>query len=87
VDAVRALIETILLERDGDQLKITLKGDLAGMLRPATNIICSSGDLRHEPLAHRQSAIRPRSFSDKKRTVAANPRASVTSFECGGLRR
>src|SRR5690606_35650943 len=32
VEAIRALIETILLEPDGDQLKITLKGDLAGML-------------------------------------------------------
>jgi HAMP domain-containing protein len=35
VDAIRALIETILLEPDGDQLKITLKGDLAGMLSAA----------------------------------------------------
>ena len=34
-DAIRALIETILLEPDGDQLKITLKGDLAGMLSAA----------------------------------------------------
>jgi site-specific DNA recombinase len=32
VDAIRALIEAIVLEPDGDQLKITLKGDLAGML-------------------------------------------------------
>jgi hypothetical protein len=29
------LIETILLEPDGDQLKITLKGDLAEMLSAA----------------------------------------------------
>jgi hypothetical protein len=35
VEAIRALIETIVLEPDGDQLKITLKGDLAGMLRAA----------------------------------------------------
>jgi DNA invertase Pin-like site-specific DNA recombinase len=35
VDAIRALIETILLEPDGEQLKITLKGDLAGMLSAA----------------------------------------------------
>ena len=35
VEAIRALIEAILLEPDGDQLKITLKGDLAGMLRAA----------------------------------------------------
>jgi hypothetical protein len=35
VDAIRALIETILLEPDGDELKITLKGDLAGMLSSA----------------------------------------------------
>ena len=35
VDAIRALIEAILLEPDGDELKITLKGDLAGMLSAA----------------------------------------------------
>jgi hypothetical protein len=35
VEAIRALIESILLEPDGDQLKITLKGDLAGMLSAA----------------------------------------------------
>ena len=35
VDAIRALIETILLEPDGERLKITLKGDLAGMLSAA----------------------------------------------------
>jgi site-specific DNA recombinase len=35
VDAIRALIETIQLERDGNELKITLKGDLAGMLSAA----------------------------------------------------
>ena len=35
VEAIRALIETILLEPDGDDLKITLKGDLAGMLSAA----------------------------------------------------
>ena len=34
-DAIRPLIDTILLEPDGDQLKITLKGDLAGMLSAA----------------------------------------------------
>ena len=34
-EAIRALIETILLEPDGDQVKITLKGDLAGMLSAA----------------------------------------------------
>jgi len=34
-DAIRALVEVILLEPDGDQLRITLKGDLAGMLRAA----------------------------------------------------
>ena len=32
---IRALIEAILLEPDGEQLKITLKGDLAGMLSAA----------------------------------------------------
>jgi site-specific DNA recombinase len=34
-EAIRALIETILLEPDGERLKITLKGDLAGMLSAA----------------------------------------------------
>ena len=34
-EAIRALIESILLEPDGDELKITLKGDLAGMLSAA----------------------------------------------------
>ena len=34
-EAIRALIEAILLEPDGDKLKITLKGDLAGMLSAA----------------------------------------------------
>jgi site-specific DNA recombinase len=34
-EAIRALIEAILLEPDGDQLKIRLKGDLAGMLSAA----------------------------------------------------
>jgi site-specific DNA recombinase len=36
-EAIRALIETILLEPNGDELKITLKGDLAGMLSAARN--------------------------------------------------
>ena len=34
-EAIRALIEAIQLEPDGDKLKITLKGDLAGMLSAA----------------------------------------------------
>jgi site-specific DNA recombinase len=34
-EAIRALIDAILLEADGDRLKITLKGDLAGMLSAA----------------------------------------------------
>ena len=34
-DAIRALIEAIVLEPDGERLKITLKGDLAGMLSAA----------------------------------------------------
>ncbi len=34
-DAIRALVEAVVLEPDGDQLKITLKGDLAGMLSAA----------------------------------------------------
>ncbi len=35
VDAIRALIEAIVLEPEGDRLNITLKGDLAGMLSAA----------------------------------------------------
>jgi hypothetical protein len=35
VEAIRALIEAILLEPDGDKLKITLKSALAGMLSAA----------------------------------------------------
>ena len=34
-DAIRALVEAIVLEPDGDRLNITLKGDLAGMLSAA----------------------------------------------------
>jgi hypothetical protein len=34
-DAIRALVEAVMLEPDGDELKITLKGDLAGMLSAA----------------------------------------------------
>ena len=37
VEAIRALIEAIVLEPDGEKLKITLKGDLAGMLSAATD--------------------------------------------------
>jgi hypothetical protein len=46
-EAIRALIEAILLEPDGDQLKITLKGDLAGMLSAARDTKRSpdTGDL------------------------------------------
>src|SRR5215211_4640549 len=33
--AIRALVEAIVLEPDGERLKITLKGDLAGMLSAA----------------------------------------------------
>lgn len=34
-EAIRALVEAIVLERDGQRLNITLKGDLAGMLNAA----------------------------------------------------
>jgi len=47
-EAIRALIEGILLEPDGERLKITLKGDLAGMLSAARDSIRSpdtGGDL------------------------------------------
>jgi hypothetical protein len=44
---VRALIEAIVLDPDDDQLKITLKGDLAGMLSAARDSMRSpdTGDL------------------------------------------
>jgi site-specific DNA recombinase len=47
IEAIRALIEAILLEPDGDHLKITLKGDLAGMLSAARDSMRSpeTGDL------------------------------------------
>jgi site-specific DNA recombinase len=46
-EAIRALIEAILLEPDGERLKITLKGDLAGMLSAARDTKRSpdAGDL------------------------------------------
>jgi hypothetical protein len=47
VQAIRALIEAILLEPDGDRLRITLKGDLASMLSAARHTMRSpeTGDL------------------------------------------
>jgi site-specific DNA recombinase len=46
-EAIRALVEAILLEPDGERLKITLKGDLAGMLSAARDTKRSpdTGDL------------------------------------------
>src|SRR3954447_18924871 len=41
-DAIRALVEAIVLEPDGYQLRITLKGDLAGML-------CAARDSKRSP--------------------------------------
>ena len=35
VQAIRALVEAIVLEPDGERLNITLQGDLAGMLSAA----------------------------------------------------
>ena len=47
MEAIRALIEGILLEPNGDRLNITLKGDLAGMLSTARDTKRSpdTGDL------------------------------------------
>jgi site-specific DNA recombinase len=47
VQAIRTLIEAIVLEPNGDKLKITLKGDLAGMLSAARDTKRSpdTGDL------------------------------------------
>ena len=44
------MIETILLEPDGEQLKITLKGDLAGLLGAARDSKRSpeTGDLEFQ---------------------------------------
>ena len=55
-DAIRALVEAIVLEPDGDQLKITLKGDLAGMLRAARDSKRSAdtGRARRRPGAVRR---------------------------------
>ncbi len=46
-EAIRALIEAILLEPDGDRLNITLKGDLAGLLSAARDSkrLPETGDL------------------------------------------
>ena len=46
-EAIRALVEAIVLEPDGERLKITLKGDLAGMLSAARDTKRSpeTGDL------------------------------------------
>ena len=46
-DAIRSLVEAVVLKPQGDQLKITLKGDLAGMLSAARDSKRSpvSGDL------------------------------------------
>jgi hypothetical protein len=47
VKARQALVEAIVLEPDGERLKITLKGDLAGMLSAARDAKRSpdTGDL------------------------------------------
>jgi site-specific DNA recombinase len=46
-DAIRSLVEAIVLEPDGERLNITLRGDLAGMLSAARDSKRSpdSGDL------------------------------------------
>jgi hypothetical protein len=64
VEAIRALIETILLEPDGDELKITLKGDLAGMLSAARDSKRSpdTGDLLVQIKLVAGAAFEPASF-------------------------
>ena len=37
VEAIRALVDAVLLEADGDHEKMTLKGDLAGVMGAARN--------------------------------------------------
>ena len=64
VEAIRALIETILLEPDGDQLKITLKGDLAGMLSAARDSMRSpeTGDLSLQVVMVAGAGFEPATF-------------------------
>ena len=53
MDAIRALIEAIVVEPDGDQLKITLKDDLAGIVsaaRPPSHASLSRSLLRRVSL-------------------------------------
>jgi hypothetical protein len=65
VEAIRALIEAIILEPDGDELKITLKGDLAGMLRSQTayaresKSVACFGEFRRSPWRRRRQLGRP----------------------------
>jgi hypothetical protein len=44
VDAIRGLVDAIVLEPDDDQLKVLLKGNLAGMLGAAGKRSPETGD-------------------------------------------
>ena len=63
-DAIRALIEAILLEPDGDRLNITLKGDLAGMLSAARDSKRSpdTGDLMVQIMLVAGAGFEPATF-------------------------
>jgi hypothetical protein len=78
VEAIRALIETILLEPEGEELKITLKGHLAGMLSAAKDSKRSpdAGDLLVQIKlvagARNQLLARPTESSSRLRAFAAS---------------
>jgi hypothetical protein len=61
-NAIQELIEAILLEPDGEQLKITLKGDLAGILSAARDSKRSpeTGDLLLQMRWLRERDLNPR---------------------------
>jgi site-specific DNA recombinase len=63
-EAIRALIEAILLEPDGERLKITLKGDLAGMLSAARDSKKSpeTGDLSLQVVMVAGAGFEPATF-------------------------
>jgi hypothetical protein len=87
VDAIRALIETIVLEPDGDKLKITLKGDLAGMLSAAKDSKRSpeTGDLLLQIKLVAGAGFEPAILGYHPRPSAARSLVRVDP-RCGGVR-
>ena len=74
-DAIRALVEAIVLEPNGDQLKITLKGDLAGILTAARDSKRSpdTGDLSSK-LSWLRGRLRAIGDRRSRHDLAAEPR-------------